>query len=296
MKNSKKMIALAIVALVLLAVAGYFIVNLNSELQKEKDNNEKYVQLAEMDKKEMVNEYAQFAMQYDEMKRTIKNDSLLQRLNEEQNRANSLLAELKRVKSNDAAEIARLKRELATVREVLRSYILQVDSLNRENKSLRDENTLVKAQYNTATTQISSLTEEKQSLTKTVAIAAQLDATGVSLQAQNKKGKSAKKTKDIKRFVASFRIARNVTAKTGERRVYVSILKPTNDVVSKSGMLSYENTSVGYSAAKSVEYNGEETPVTVYVNVGEMLSAGTYKLYIFVDGSMIGSSSITFSK
>lgn len=296
MKNSKKMIALAIVALVLLAVAGYFIVNLNSELQKEKDNNEKYVQLAEMDKKEMENEYAQFAMQYDEMKRTIKNDSLLQRLNEEQNRANSLLAELKRVKSNDAAEIARLKRELATVREVLRSYILQVDSLNRENKSLRDENTLVKAQYNTATTQISSLTEEKQSLTKTVAIAAQLDATGVSLQAQNKKGKAAKNTKDIKRFVASFRIARNVTAKTGERRVYVSILKPTNDVVSKSGMLSYENTSVGYSAAKSVEYNGEETPVTVYVNVGEMLSAGTYKLYIFVDGSMIGSSSITFSK
>ena len=63
MKNSKKMIALAIVALVLLAVAGYFIVNLNSELQKEKDNNEKYVQLAEMDKKEMENEYAQFAMQ-----------------------------------------------------------------------------------------------------------------------------------------------------------------------------------------------------------------------------------------
>ena len=296
MKNSKKMIALAIVALVLLAVAGYFIVNLNSELQKEKDNNEKYVQLAEMDKKEMENEYAQFAMQYDEMKRTIKNDSLLQRLNEEQNRANSLLAELKRVKSNDAAEIARLKRELATVREVLRSYILQVDSLNRENKSLRDENTLVKAQYNTATTQISSLTEEKQSLTKTVAIAAQLDATGVSLQAQNKKGKAAKKTKDIKRFVASFRIARNVTAKTGERRVYVSILKPTNDVVSKSGMLSYENTSVGYSAAKSVAYNGEETPATVYVNVGELLSAGTYKLYIFVDGSMIGSSSITFSK
>ena len=36
------MIALAIVALVLLAVAGYFIVNLNSELQKEKDNNSLY--------------------------------------------------------------------------------------------------------------------------------------------------------------------------------------------------------------------------------------------------------------
>lgn len=296
MKNSTKMIVLAVVAVALLAIAGYFIFSLNSELKKEKDNNEKYVQLAEMDKKEMENEYAQFAMQYDEMKRTIKNDSLLQRLNEEQNRANSLLAELKKVKSDDAAEIARLKRELATVREVLRSYILQVDSLNQVNQSLRNENLMVKEQYNTATTQISSLTEEKQHLSKTVAIAAQLDATGVSLQAQNKKGKTAKKTKDIRRFVASFRISRNVTAKTGERRVYVRILKPTNDVVSQAGTLSYESTSLGYSAAKTIDYNGEETPVTVYVNVDEMLSAGTYKLMIFVDGAMIGSSSISFSK
>ena len=62
------MITLAVVAVVLLAFAGYFIFNLNSELKKEKDNNEKYVQLAEMDKKEMENEYQQFANQYSEMK------------------------------------------------------------------------------------------------------------------------------------------------------------------------------------------------------------------------------------
>ena len=296
MKTTTKIIIIVAVALALLAVAAYFIVDLNNELQKQKEDNEKYIQLAEMDKKEMENEYARFAMQYDEMKRTIKNDSLLQRLNEEQNRANALLAELKRVKSNDAAEIARLKKELATVREVLRSYILQVDSLNRLNQSLRDENMMVKQQYNSATNQISTLTEEKQNLSKTVAIAAQLDATGVALQAQNKKGKQAKKTKDITRFVASFRISRNVTAKTGERRIYVRILKPTNDVVSQSGTFSYENTSLGYSAVKVVEYSGEETPVTMYVNVSEMLSAGTYKLFVFADWAMIGSSTLSFEK
>ncbi len=290
------MIILAVVALALLGVAAYFIFTLNKDLKQEKENNEKYIQLVEMDKKEMENEYAQFAMQYDEMKRTIKNDSLLQRINEEQNRANALLAELKRVKSEDAAEIARLKKELATVREVLRSYILQVDSLNQLNQTLRDENQMVKQQYNTATTQISSLTQEKQTLTQTVAIAAQLDATGVTLQAQNKKGKDAKKTKDITRFVANFSISRNVTAQTGERRIYVRILKPTNDVVAQSGTFSYENTTLGYSAVKTVEYTGEETPVTVYVNVNEMLSAGTYKLYVFADGDMIGSSSITMKK
>lgn len=296
MKNSVKIIIVAAVAAILLGVAGFFIYQLYTELNQEKENNQKYQQLAEMDKKEMENEYAQFAVQYDEMKRTIKNDSLLQRLNEEQNRANALLAELKKTKADDAAEIARLKKELATVREVLRSYIIQVDSLNRLNQALRDENQMVKEQYNTATTQVTTLTQEKQTLTKTVQIAAQLDATGVSLQAQNKKGKAAKKTKDITKFVASFRISRNVTAKTGERKVYVRILKPTNEVVNSSATCSYEGKSLSCSAVKTVEYNGEETPVTMYVNVNEMLTAGTYKMNIFVDGQMIGSTSLTIEK
>ena len=296
MKKSVKTIIVGAVLLAVVGVAGYVIYNLSTQLEQQKDDNEKFRKLAEMDKKEMENEYQQFAMQYDEMKRTVKNDSLLQRIEQEQNRANALLAELKRVKNDDAAEIARLKKELATVREVLRSYIIQVDSLNRLNQTLRDENAMVKQQYTTATTQISTLTEEKQTLTKTVAIAAQLDATGLSLQPQNKKGKLAKKTKDITKFVASFRISRNVTAKTGERRVYLRILKPTNDVLNQSGTFSYEGTNLGYSAVKTVEYNGEETPVTMYVNVSEMLTAGTYRMFVFADGQMIGSTSVTMAK
>ena len=296
MKKSVKIIILCAAALVLLGVAGYYIYSLSSQLEQQKEDNDKFRKLAEMDKKEMENEYAQFAVQYDEMKRTVKNDSLLHRIEQEQNRANALLAELRKVKSDDAAEIARLKKELATVREVLRQYIIQVDSLNRLNQTLRDENAMVKQQYTTATTQITTLTEEKQKLDKTVAIAAQLDATGLSLQPQNKKGKTAKKTKDITKFVASFRISRNVTAKTGERRVYLRILKPTNDVVNQSGTFSYEGTQLGYSAVKTVEYNGEETPVTLFVNVSEMLTAGTYRMFIFVDGQMIGSTSMSMAK
>ncbi|MBO4487590.1 MAG: hypothetical protein J5729_04425 [Bacteroidaceae bacterium] len=296
MKKSVKIIIFGALALVLLGIAGYFIYSLSSQLEQQKEDNDKFRKLAEMDKKEMENEYAQFALQYDEMKRTVKNDSLLHRIEQEQNRANALLAELKKVKNDDAAEIARLKKELATVRAVLRSYIIQVDSLNRLNQSLRDENAMVKQQYTTATTQISTLTEEKQTLTKTVAIAAQLDATGLSLQPQNKKGKLAKKTKDIAKFVASFRISRNVTAKTGERRVYLRILKPTNEVLGQSGTFSYEGTQLGYSAVKTVEYNGEETPVTMFVNVNEMLTAGTYRMFVFVDGQMIGSTSVAMTK
>lgn len=298
-QNTKKTLIIGAAIVIVLALAGgaiYYIHGLNSKLEKARNDNQTYRQLAEMDKKEMENEYQQFALQYDEMKRTVKNDSLLQRLNQEQQRANSLLAELRQVKASDAREIARLKRELATVREVLRTYIIQVDSLNRENQSLRQQNTAITEQFHSATQQVSSLTQEKQSLQKTVQIAAQLDATGVTLTAQNKKGKPAKKTKDIRRFLVNARISRNVTASTGEKRVYARIQKPTNDVVSPSVSFNYENTTLQASAVKTIEYTGEETPVQLVVNVSEMLSPGTYRLSLFCDHQLIGTASINMKK
>jgi len=253
-------------------------------------------QLAELDKREMENQYAQFAMQYDELKRGIKDDSLIARLNAEQQRAESLLAELKRVKSSDAAEIARLKKELETVRAVLRTYILQVDSLQRLNQTLTTERDEARARYEQASSQISSLNTERENLTEQVAIAAQLNATGVSLSPLKKNGKPAKKCKDVVRFSVSFTITRNVTAKAGNRAVYVRLMKPNQSVVNASGTFAYENRHIDYSATRTIEYTGQEQKVSLYVPVNEFLSPGQYTAYIFVDGQMIGSGSLAMSK
>lgn len=267
-----------------------------SKLADKDRELEELRQLAELDKREMENQYAQFAMQYDELKRGIKDDSLIARLNEEQQRAESLLAELKRVKSNDAAEIARLKKELETVRAVLRTYILQVDSLQQLNQALASERDEARAQYAQASSQISTLSNERESLTEQVAIAAQLNATGISLSPTKKNGKAARKCKDIVSFTVSFSITRNVTAKAGNRTVYVRLMKPNQSVVNPSGTFSYENRSIDYSASRTIEYTGQEQHVTLYVPVSEFLSPGRYTAYIFVDGQMIGSGSIALDK
>ena len=244
----------------------------------------------------MENQYAQFALQYDELKKGVKDDSLIARLDAEQQRAENLLAELKRVKSNDAAEIRRLKKELETVRAVLRTYILQVDSLQQLNQTLVAERDMARAQNEAANRQISSLNTERANLSEQVAIASQLNATGVSIAPLKKNGKSARRTKDIKRFSVTFTITRNVTAKTGNRMAYVRLMKPNQSVVNPSGSFTYENRSIEYSAAKNIEYTGQEQRVTLYVPADEYLSAGTFTAYIFVDGQMIGSGSLQMKK
>lgn len=291
--NKKKIIIPAVVAIVLLLGGlGYTFYH----LQQEKKANADLQQLASLDKKEMENEYTQFALQYDELKRSIKNDSLMQQLNKEQQRTQELLAELKQVKSDDAREITRLKKELATVRAVLRSYILQVDSLQRVNSALVSENQQVKAQYTEATAQISNLNTEKANLSQKVAIASQLDATGISVQAQNKRNKTAKKVKDVRRFVVSFTITKNITAQTGSKNVYVRLLQPTSSVVNASGSFTYENRSLQYSATRAIEYTGEEQSVTLYIPVGETLQKGSYRCDIFVDGQNVGTGHVSIDK
>ena len=288
--NKKFLIPTIIVVLILAGATAYLFINLN----KQKEENAAIKELAEIDKKEMENEYQQFAQQYSEMKTQINHDSIVAQLTAEQEKTQKLLDELRRVKSTDAREITRLKKELATVRAVIRSYVMEIDSLNRVNASLTQENTRVKGQYEAATRQIEGLSTEKRSLSEKVAIAAQLDATGISLVAKNKRGKSTDQIEKATTLQVSFNITRNVTAASGVKDIYVRIMSPTGNLLNGAGSFSYENRTLQYSMKRSVEYNGEETPVSLFWNVSQALVAGTYQVSIFADGNMIGSRSFAF--
>jgi len=287
----KLWIVLAAVAIVALAVVALMFMRNNRQLEQEMQEMQ---ELAELDKQEMENEYERFTMQYSEMMTSINNDSLIAQLTKEQLRTQQLLEELKQVKANDAREITRLKKELAAVREVLRSYIRQVDSLNQLNQQLRQENERVSTQLAETNREKQGLQQEKESLTEKVAIAAQLDATGIQMTALNKRSKAAKKMKDAKTLQVNFTIARNVTAQNGNRTLYVRIQTPAGTVLSGGGAFDYENRQLDYSMKKVIEYSGEETPVTVYWQVNEFLEAGDYRVSIFADGHMIGSRTFNF--
>ena len=283
-------IVTGIVGLALVGTVAYLYVNLDNQ----KKENKAMQELAELDKKEMENEYQQFATQYSEMKTQISNDSIIAQLTAEQEKTERLLKELKDTKSNDAREIARLKKELATVRAVLRSYVIEIDSLNRLNQNLTAENSRIKGQYNEATRQIEGLNSERASLSEKVAIAAQLDATGISMQLKNKKGKSTDKTAKCKTVQVNFTIAKNVTASNGTKTFYVRITSPSGTTLGGGGTFNYQNRSLEATMHKTVEYDGRETTISTFWNVSQSLMAGTYQVSIFADGNMIGSRSFSF--
>ena len=293
-KSGKTGLIITIIAAVLLAGAAVY---LFIDSQNKGREIEEMTQLFEIEKEEMENEYSGFAVQYDEMKVHISNDSLIRQLDREKQRTQQLLEELRQTKATNAAEITRLKKELTTVRAVMRTYVMQIDSLDQINKQLAKENTRVKQQYQEQTKVVQQLTVDKEKAEEKVALASQLDAAAITVTPHNKRGKEEHKVKNVTQFVVNFTIVKNITVQTGEKTVYLRITKPDGEPLVKdaSNTFKYENVNLEYSAKKYIEYTGEQQEVTMYWDVEEYLSAGTYTAYLFVDGVMIGEQSVTLN-
>lgn len=292
MEDQKKKIVLITVACLLLAT----IITLGLMLAHSKQQNSEMQELFAIEKEELESEYSSFALQYDELKVRITNDSLQYKLEQEKLRTQQLLEELKQTKADNAAEITRLKKELKTVRAVLRSYVIQIDSLNAINEGLKKENKRVTEKYREATKTIDALSTAKEELSQIVTLASQLDAAGIKMSLLKKSGKEVSKLKRAKQIEIKFTITKNITAETGNKTVYARIIQPSQEVLTKStsNTFTYEDREIGYSMRKHIEYTGEEQEVTMYWDVEEYLQPGTYRIYLFADGVMIGEANYEF--
>lgn len=287
----KILIAIIVGLIAGMGVAAYLILKKNTQL-------EELQQVNEISKQKLDDEYASIDTQYEGFKLTIKNDSLLQQLNNEQVKVQRLREELRTVKATDRAEIARLNNELTSLRKILKSYIVQIDSLNRANEKLVQQNKEITNKYQETTKTLNKVSQERASLTEKVTRAAKLDATGINVAATNSKGKPQKKIKSVEQLAVSFTVTKNITAEPGERTIYVRIMKPDDDVLVKNraNTFAFENRQIQYSMKRVIEYGGEEVSVTLYWKVEEYLMPGTYRVDLFADGNLIGSRSFSLEK
>lgn len=290
--EKKKWMSIAVGVLLVLVVGLGFL------LYTENKTKKALVQEFVLEKEDLENEYTLFAQQYDELQIKVKNDSLDNLLDKEQTKVRELLSELKMVKESNASEIRRLKKELAGLRKVMRSFIQQIDSLNKINAQQKVVIATVTNKYKKATKQRDELQEQKKVLDQRVALAAQLDATNIVVRGKTKRKHDARRVKDIRQFEIRFTLTKNITAEAGERTIYARILKPDHELLCRDQSVSFhfENKDIPYSIKKYVEYTGEEQQVTLYWDVQEFLYKGTYRIDLFADGTMIGTATYTIKK
>ena len=293
---NKKNVIIAFVLLLL--VASGVIFYLLRSLSTTQTEMEEMVEMMNYEKEQLENEYADVALEIEGMSIKVNNDSLLHQLDREQKRVQLLLEELRTVKATNARRIAELKEELSTVRKVLVSYVRQVDSLTAVNTKLEAENRQVQQRYEAATEEVKVLSEERERLVEKVTIASQLEATTVTVELQNERGRKTKSVRKLAIIKVDYTIAKNNTAEVGNKTIYMRITTPDDMVLQKqtTDLFDFEGSKIAFSARKSFEYTGEEFSDAIYYTVTETLWEGDYRVDLFADGHLIGQQYFNLSK
>ncbi|MDR0758200.1 MAG: hypothetical protein LBF85_10190 [Tannerella sp.] len=290
-RNKSLIVTIIIVVAIIIGGAVYYIIQQRHRMTEMEE-------LFALEKASLTDEYEELSLQYEGYKFHVSNDSLVALLTTEQMRVQRLMEELRTVKTTNARRINELKKELESLRKIMRGYVVQIDSLNAENQKLKTENQQVTRRYQQASSAAAQLTKEKQKLTERVSLASRLDATAIQVTSLTSKGKPAKKIDRTAQLMVQFSIAKNITAPVGEKALYVRIMKPDDDILRKpnSGVFPFENREIAYSMMKTIEYDGEEATVVMYWDVEEYLSPGAYRVDIFADGNMIGRKTFSLVK
>ncbi len=284
-QNSKKgNIIVIILSVVVIIVTALFVWQhmRNSELKE-------YFQEEQMD---LESNFRSLIQEYDSLQVVNNYDSLLIQLDVEQQRVSQLLDELETVKATNAVKLRKYRKELSTMRVVMKHYVVQIDSLNRANEELTEENQYVKKQYKAATQTVLQLEEEKEVLSKTIAIASQLEINEITVSPLNSKGRSVRKLSKTERFKISFAITKNITTDAGYKTVFLRITSPQREVLPSGNddTFVFEDKKLSYSAKRQFEYEAEELEMDIFYDINQFLFAGEYQFDLFVDGVHIGNA------
>jgi len=282
--NNISLLIVAICVLVLAVLgAGYYIYHQKQQLAG-------LTATFDIEKEGMADELNELSLQYEGYKFSVGNDSLVSLLSTEQSKVQRLMEELRTTKATNSKRILELKKEISTLRKIMRNYVIQIDSLNNENEKLKKTNKKVVRQYQVATNRAVVLKKEKEKLSERVTLASRLDAVGISVTPVNDRGKKQKHIKKMTQFVIKFLIGKNITAPVGEKVLYARIIKPNDDILIKNleHLFTYEDKEITYSMKKMIEYDGGEQEVIMYWDIEEFLLPGEYRVDIFADGNLIG--------
>ncbi|HAF30356.1 MAG TPA: hypothetical protein DCG75_15040 [Bacteroidales bacterium] len=282
-KNKSGLMFILILVIALLAVVTWLYID-----QRQTTDEIETALTAEKDS--LQSHLLQLRTEYDEL--MTDNDSLNSHLNEEKAKIDDLLAEIKTVKATNYAKIKSLQNELGTLREVAKSYVRQIDSLNTMNQALVAENIMVKNEINEVTKTKVELEEKNKDLSGKVELASTLRTENIEAIPINKRGKANNKINKIEKIKVSFRIKENVLAEAGERDVFIRIAGPDDYILAKSedDLFEYQGQEIVYSAKRPIDYENKNVDVTVFWDNNGALIPGTYEVYIFADGDEIGNA------
>ncbi|HKL03826.1 MAG TPA: hypothetical protein VJ911_09125, partial [Cryomorphaceae bacterium] len=161
-KSKRKYLIIIVILAVLTVVLGVMQFLNTTEIQEQEET----VSALEYEQLQLQNDLQDMLIQYDTL--TVKNDRLNAEIIGQQEQIKEMLKEIAKHK-DDAYIIAKLKKEAATLRDIMKGYLATIDSLNTLNIDLQKDNQFLVEELSETKTRAQQLESSKKSLEEIVA-------------------------------------------------------------------------------------------------------------------------------
>jgi len=272
---------------VVLAVAVYLLLDTRKSLNLVSEDLAEKTEYFRIERDSLEGELRNIYFQYDSLETD--NLDLQVEMSEQQLKIDRLIA----IQADDAYKIKMYKREMETLRTVLRSYIVQIDSLNMQNQELLAENKQLRNTSRRLSTEKEQLEEEKEQLEEIKDLATTLQASQVNLVMLNKRDKESTKIRTAVKVRIDFVLRTNKVTTPGEKSIYLRIVRPDQVLLGSPDlqMFEFEGEQLPASASRVINYENEDLPVSIFwTNDGEIVP-GEHTVELYAEGKIIASSS-----
>jgi hypothetical protein len=244
------------------------------------------------EKDSLANELKHMVVAYDTLKSN--NDTLNAGLEKEKQRIVKLLT----VNASNVQLIKQYKSEITTMREIMKSYIVQIDSLNTRNKVLVVENSEIRQQISQVRSTNTQLSKVKEELSSKVEIASIIQAKDIVAVSLNNKRKETTRITLLDKLRICFTLRENPLAKAGQKDVYMRVIRPDSLVITTSpdNLFDYKGSKLIYSANRVVDYMNQDIEMCIFMdNTGDFI-IGNYSVELYLENHIIGRTNFMLTK
>jgi hypothetical protein len=272
---------------VVLAVAVYMLLDTRKNLNLVSDDLAEKTEFFRVEKDSLEGELRNIYFRYD----TLETNSL--ELQVEMQQQKEKIEKLISIQAEDAYKIRMYRNEMETLRSVLRSYIVQIDSLNMQNQELMAENKQLRNTELRLSTEKEQLEKDKTQLEEIKDLATTLQASQIDLVMLNKRDKKSDRIRTVVKVRVDFVLRANNVAIAGEKKVSLRIIRPDQVVLGSPEleMIDIDGAPVPASASRVINYENEDLPVSIFwTNDGEIVP-GEHVVELYSEGKLIGTAS-----
>lgn len=275
------MIALIVLAAVLAAALAYIWM---SKASLVKDLN--------LEKQDLTEQIVALQGDYDNL--SSEYESINTQLDSSREEVAQLVERIQQTDATNRAKMRQYEKELGTLRTIMRSYIVQIDSLNTLNHQLTAEAAAARRDAADSKRANEALSQQVENLSGQVAAGSVIKARGITLVANNSSDKETDRSSRVVRLLTTLSLVENDLAPQGPVTVYIRVKDPEGMLLTNANSTTFTcaGETLQASAQREVDYAGKEVEMSIYLNDITGYQKGIYSVEAYTAQTLLGSAEL----